>query len=461
MSERGYERWSEIRALLRLAGPMVLSQVAFVLMGLVDTAMSGHAGAQEQAVVGLGVALWIPIFIGLMNVVQAVSPFVARHYGAGDHQAIVRDTREAMWLALWTSLVPLAALPFVPAMLRAFGIEPELAEKTTFFLEGIGCGLPAALMFRAIAFYSASVDRPKPIMTIAFLGLGINAFFNWVLIYGRLGAPALGGAGCGWATAIGMWCSLVVMGLWTAFAPAYAPFRLWRGGWSWPSLEGQKRLLRLGLPMGGAGLAEVAAFTGIAVLIGRFGPVQIAAHQVALNVASLLFMLPAGIGAALAIRVGQSLGAGDPARARRLAWTGVAVGLAVGLLTMGPVLAGRHAITALYSSDPAVRDLAASLLVLAALWQVFDATQACMMGALRGYHVTLLPMLLMLGAFWLVGIPLGAWLGYEGGPFGRPLGVFGFWIGLLVGLALVSCGLALILRTVAEAALSRCRTKEA
>ena len=117
MSEGGYERWSEIRALLRLAGPMVLSQTAFVLMGLVDTAMSGHAGAQEQAVVGLGVALWIPVFIGLMNVVQAVSPFVARHYGAGDHRAIVRDTREAMWLGLWTSLVPLAALPFVPGLL--------------------------------------------------------------------------------------------------------------------------------------------------------------------------------------------------------------------------------------------------------------------------------------------------------------------------------------------------------
>ena len=219
MSEGGYERWSEIRALLRLAGPMVLSQTAFVLMGLVDTAMSGHAGAQEQAVVGLGVALWIPVFIGLMNVVQAVSPFVARHYGAGDHPAIVRDTREAMWLGLWTSLVPLAALPFVPGLLRAFGIEAELAEKTAFFLEGIGCGLPAALVFRALAFYSASVDRPKPIMTIAFAGLGINAFFNWVLIYGHFGAPALGGAGCGWATAIGMWCSLVAMGLWTAFAP--------------------------------------------------------------------------------------------------------------------------------------------------------------------------------------------------------------------------------------------------
>jgi len=126
-------------------------------------------------VVGLGVALWIPVS-SLDERVQAVSPFVARHYGAGDHPAIVRDTREAMWLGLWTSLVPLAALPFVPGLLRAFGIEPELAAKTTFFLEGIGCGLPAALVFRALAFYSASVDRPKPIMTIALPDWGSMPF---------------------------------------------------------------------------------------------------------------------------------------------------------------------------------------------------------------------------------------------------------------------------------------------
>lgn len=444
--------FSDSRALARLAAPIVLSQVAFVLMGLIDTVMSGHAGAEEQAVVGLGVALWIPVFIGLMNVVQAVSPLVAHHHGAGDYRAIVTDTREAMWLAVWAGLVPLALLPFVPSLLRGAGIAPGLADKTTLFLYGIACGLPAALMFRALAFYSASVNQPKPMMVLAFLGLGINSFFNWVLIYGHFGFPALGGAGCGWATAIGMWSGLVGLVLWTAFARAYRPFRVWSGGWSWPTWPGQKRLLKLGLPMGGAGLAEVAAFAGIAVLVGRFGAVQIAAHQVALNFASLLFMLPMGISSALAIQVGHRLGAGDPYQARRIAWTGVALGLIVAAVVVGPVVLLRHEITAVYSNDPGVRALAASLLLWAALWQFFDATQVCAIGALRGYKVTLMPMVLMLAAFWLVGIPLGAWLGYDGGFLARPLEVHGFWIGLVVGLLLVSVGLVWALWAVSEAA---------
>lgn len=444
--------FADSRALARLAAPIVLSQVAFVLMGLIDTVMSGHAGAEEQAVVGLGVALWIPVFIGLMNVVQAVSPIVAHHYGAGDHRAIVTDTREAMWLAAWAGLVPLGLLPFVPPLLRAAGIEPLLADKAALFLAGIACGMPAALMFRALAFYSASVDQPKPMMVLAFLGLAINTFFNWVLIYGHLGFPALGGAGCGWATAIGMWSGLVGLALWTAWAPAYRRFRVWSGGWSWPTWAGQKRLLRLGLPMGGAGLAEVAAFAGVAVLVGRFGAVQIAAHQVALNFASLLFMLPMGISSALAIQVGHRLGAGEPVAARRVAWTGIGLGLVVAALVIGPVVWLRHEITAVYSADAAVRALAASLLLWAALWQFFDATQVCAIGALRGYKVTLMPMLLMLAAFWLVGIPLGAWLGYEGGFVGRPLQVHGFWIGLVVGLVLVAAGLVWALRAVADAA---------
>ncbi|HWP19690.1 MAG TPA: MATE family efflux transporter [Burkholderiaceae bacterium] len=442
--------FADSRSLARLAAPMVLSQVAFVLMGLIDTVMSGHAGAQEQAVVGLGVALWIPVFIGLMNVVQAVSPIVAHHYGAGDHKGIVADTREAMWLAAWAGLVPFALLPFVPHLLRAAGIEPQLADKTAFFLYGIACGLPAALMFRALAFYSASVNQPKPMMVLAFMGLAINTFFNWVLIYGHFGFPALGGAGCGWATAIGMWSGLLGLGLWTALAPAYRHYRVWAGGWSWPTWAGQKRLLKLGLPMGGAGLAEVAAFAGVAVLVGRFGAVQIAAHQVALNFASLIFMLPMGISAALAIQVGQSLGAGDPRQARRIAWTGVALGLIVAVVVVGPIVLGRHWITTLYSSDEAVRTLAASLLLLAALWQLFDATQVCAMGALRGYKVTLMPMVLMLAAFWLIGIPLGAWLGYEGGFAAQPMEVHGFWIGLVVGLVVVSIGLLLSLRIVTD-----------
>ena len=439
----------ESRALLHLASPIILSQLAQVAMGLLDTVMSGHAGAVEQAVVGLGVALWIPVFVSLMSVVQAVSPIIAHHFGAGDHEAIVRDAHEGLWLAVGVSLVPLLLVPWAPDLLTFAGIAPALAERAGLFLWGIGLGLPAALIYRSLAFYSASINQTRPIMVIALLGLGINAVLNWVLIYGHFGLPAMGGAGCGWATGIGMWVSLIALAAWTRQAAVYKPYYLWRA-WRLPHWNAQKRLLRIGLPMGGAGLAEVAAFSSIAVLVGRFGEVQIAAHQIALNFSALIFMLPMGLSSALTIRVGQSLGAGDAQAARAIAWIGIAVGLLIATLAIGPIILMRHPVAAIYSSDLAVQALAANLLLFAAFWQLFDAAQVCAIGALRGYKVTLMPMVLMLFAFWAIGVPSGTWLAYTGVPGGAPMKVYGFWIGLVIGLVLVSLGLVAGLRVVAN-----------
>ncbi len=187
----------EARALLHLGVPIILSQVAQVVMGLLDTVMSGHAGAFEQAVVGLGVALWIPVFIGLMSVVQAVSPIIAHHFGAGDHEAVAQDAREGIWLALVTGVIPMLLVPWAPDLLMAFHIEPALAQRSGVFLWGIAFGLPAALVYRSLAFYSSSINQTRPVMALAFVGLAVNAFLNWVLIYGHLGLPAMGGAGCG------------------------------------------------------------------------------------------------------------------------------------------------------------------------------------------------------------------------------------------------------------------------
>jgi MATE family multidrug resistance protein len=442
---------AESRAQLRLAGPIILSQVAQVLAGLVDTVMSGRAGAREQAVVALGVALWIPAFVCLMNVVQALSPLVAHHFGAGDREAVVRDTQDGIWLAAWSGALPLLLVPFAPAALEAARVEPALAQRTGVFLWGIGLGLPAAMVLRAFAFYSASLNRTRPMMVVSFVGLGTNAALNDVLIHGRFGLPALGGAGCGWATGIGMWLSLAGFAVWTARSRAYAAWYLWRG-WTRPRWEAQKRLLRLGLPMGAAGLAEVAAFSSVAVLAGRFGDVQIAAHQVALNFAALVFMLPMGLSAAIAVRIGHALGAGDPREARRIAWTGMALAGLFALAAIGPIAALRNAVAAVYSEDPAVRALAARLLLFAAAWIVFDAAQVCAIGALRGYRVTLAPMALMLVAFWGVGVPLGTWLGWHGVAGSGPLKVPGFWIGLVAGLVTVSIGLVAALRRAADAA---------
>ncbi len=441
----------ESRALLHLAAPIILSQVAMVLMGLVDTVMAGHAGAPELAVVGLGVAMWIPVFITLMNVVQALSPIVAHHFGAGDHAAVARDTREGVWLAAWVSALPLLLAPWAPDVLVAAGIEPALAARTGVFLWGIALGLPGAMVYRALSFYSASINETRPMMVLAFVGLALNAALNWVLIYGHLGLPAMGGAGCGWATGIGMWVALAALVAWTARAQVYKPYYLWRG-WRTPAWAAQKRLLKLGLPMGGAGVAEVAAFSSIGVLVGRFGDVQIAAHQIALNASALVFMFPMGVSAAITVRVGHALGAGDPRAARHAAWSGIGLGLLFGLVAIVPIILGRHLVAAVYSSDAAVQALAANLLLFAAFWQLFDATQVTAIGGLRGYKVTVLPMVMMLVAFWGLGVPVGTWLGWWGLPGGAPLQVYGFWVGLVIGLVSVSIGVAIGLKRVADGA---------
>ena len=443
---------SEGRSLAALSLPIILSQLAYTLLGLIDAVMAGQAGAVEQAAVALGVAFWIPIFITLMSVVQAISPSVAHHFGAGDHAAVVQDTHEGIWMAGFTSLFPVVLMPAVAPILAWAQIDSVLVDKTILFLWGILVGMPAALIFRAISFYSASINRPQPMMFLAFAGLGINALFNWLLIWGHWGFPALGGAGCGWATAIGRWIALIALVAWTAWSPDYRHVYLWRG-WHWPHWETQKRLLRLGLPMGGGALAEVGAFTSVAVFVGRFGPAQIAAHQVALNMASLLFMLPMGISSALTIRVGQYLGAGDPRAARFAAWTGVAIGLMIASMLAPLVFLGRNVIASLFSPDPGVREVASSLMIFAAVWQLADATQVIAQGALRGYRVTLGPMLVMLVAFWVVGLPLGLRLGYYG--FGQtpPLEIYGFWFGLIAALILAALCLSQWLRHTARKAI--------
>jgi MATE family multidrug resistance protein len=202
--------------------------------------------------------------------------------------------------------------------------------------------------------------------------------------------------------------------------------------------------------MGGGALAEVGAFTSVAIFVGRFGPAQIAAHQIAMNMASLLFMLPMGISSALTIRVGQYLGRRDPRAARFSAWTGVAIGLMIACVAVPLILVGRDVIVSFFSPDAGVRKVASDLMVFAAIWQLADATQVIAQGALRGYRVVLGPMLVMLLAFWVVGPPLGLRLGYYG--FGQtpPMEIYGFWVGLVTALILAALCLSQWLRHIAR-----------
>jgi MATE family multidrug resistance protein len=280
------------------------------------------------------------------------------------------------------------------------------------------------------------------------LGLLFNIGANWLLVFGHGGLPALGGVGCAVSTALCMWLMLAAMVLWVRRAPAYRatdPFTHWQ----WPQWAPQRALLRLGLPIGITYFAEVSAFGVVSLLVARYGAVQVAAHQIALNFSSLTFMLPLSLGIALITRVGQALGQGQPARARRIAWLGVGLALACGLLSALLMVLARAQIAAAYTADPAVQALCAALLLYAALFQLSDAAQVAASSAIRGYQVTRAPMQIQLLAFWGVALPLGCWLG-----LGRDMAAAGFWIGLTLGLTVAAVLLSWSLARLAHARLA-------
>ena len=432
----------------RLAWPILIGQLATVGMGVVDVAMAGHASAQDLAGVALGVSIWHIVIVTLMGVFMAVSPIVSQHVGAGELAQVPRVVRQALWKAVGVGLL---ALLLANAAAQVFGyldIEPRVRMLARDFVFVVSFALPAFCCYRVLYGYSASLNQTKPMMVISLLALALNVAVNWLLVFGNLGFPRLGGVGCAWATLLCVWLDLVAMVWWIRRSPAYRatlPFTRFEAP-HWPDI---RALLRIGLPIGVTYFAETSAFSLIALLVAGFGTTQVAAHQVALNFTSLVFMLPMSLGVALLTRVGQALGAQDPRAARFRSWVGVALALAVALVSAVLMAVFNTPIAAAYTNDASVAALAAQLLVFAAIFQLSDATQVVASSAIRAYKVTRTPMLIHLAAFWGLSLPLGcvlglapAWLPWRPVP---AMGAQGFWLALVVALTIAAVGLTWLL----------------
>lgn len=416
----------------RLAWPIMVSQLAQVATGFVDAAMAGHASVGDLAAVSLGSSIWIALMVTLVGVLYAGSPLVAQLQGAGRTQEIAGLVRQSLWQGVLLSLLALALVYAVLPLAGWLGLEPDVEYKATGFLAAIALGLPGLAVLRVLTVYSNSVNHSKPPMVVSVVSLALNIVLNWLLIYGHWGLPALGAVGCGVATAICMTLSALVLALWLMWAPAFRatqPFRRF----DWPQWAVQKQLLQLGLPIGAVFLVEVSAFSLVALLIARLGSVSVAAHQVALNFAALVFMVPSALGAALTVRVGQALGAGQAQQARFIGYTGIAMGLVFAALAALAIVLSAPFIAALYTPDAAVQALATSLLLLIGLFQFGDASQVIIAGILRGYKLTREPMLVYAAAFWLLGMPLGYVLAF-GTPLQPGLGAPGYWMALVLAL---------------------------
>ncbi len=438
---------TEALAIWHLAWPVLVGQLATVGMSAADVAMTGHASADDLAAVALAASVWSIVLVTIMGVMMAVNAVVAHEVGAGSINKIAHIVRQALWQALGIGLLACVVVNISALVFDHLGMTPLVRDKATQFIHIISIGLPPFAAYRVLYGYSASLNQTKPAMVIALLALLLNICMDWLLIYGHWGFPQLGALGCAWSTGSIMWLMPAAMIWWIRREPVYRssmPLDRWEKP-CWPEIA---RMLKIGIPIGITYCAEISAFAIVGLLVARFGVVSIAAHQIALNFISLVFMVPLSVGIGLVTRVGTAVGEGDLLRARFVAWVGVGVSLAFGVMSATLIILFRHEIAAGYANDPAVQDLTARLLLLAALFQLSDSTQVAAASAIRGYKVTRPPMLIHLLAFWGCAMPLGYLLGLGLIPewaarwlpdfVMQPMATFGFWIGLVVGLTVAA-----------------------
>ncbi|HBX54891.1 MATE family efflux transporter [Pseudomonas sp. UBA2684] len=436
--------FTELRTLLILATPIIIAQLAYTAMGFVDTVMAGRVSPHDLAAVALGNSIWVPVFLLMTGILLATTPKVAQRFGAGEQASIGPLVRQALWLALGVGCSAAVILWNAEFVLHLMKVEPSLIEPAMGYLRAVACGFPAVALYHVLRCFSDGLGRTRPSMVLGLCGLLLNIPLNYIFIYGKLGVPAMGGVGCGWATALVMGFMLLGMLWWVKWAPYYQPSQLF-SRFELPQWAVIKRLSAVGLPIGIAVFAESSIFAVIALLIGGLGATVVAGHQIALNFSSLVFMIPYSLGMAATVRVGQMLGRGDPRQARFAAGVSMATALVYACLSASLMLLLREQIAQIYTADPTVIALAATLIVYSALFQFSDAIQVTAAGALRGYQDTRVTMLLTLFAYWGIGLPVGYALGLSDW-LGEPSGPSGLWQGLVVGLTCAAIMLAIRLR---------------
>ncbi|MBD3658374.1 MULTISPECIES: MATE family efflux transporter [Marinobacter] len=422
----------EWRTLAILGGPILIAQLAQMANGVIDTVMAGHASAEDLAAVGIGSSLWMPLFLLFMGMLGALQPIISGYRGAGAVERIMPATWQGLYIAAGATVIMVLLLTNVHPVLNLLNLEANTARITQGYLDAFAWGIPALLLMTALRGLTDGLGHTRVIMVFSLLSTLINLPLNYIFIYGKLGLPAMGGIGCGWATSLSNGVAALALLVYLNRSALFRRFHLLAER-ARPDPAGIGYILRIGVPIGFTIFVEASMFSVIALFLAPLGPVVVAGHQIALNVISLLFMLPLSIGMALTLRVSFLIGAGAPGTARLLSRSSLILSAAVALVFASLLFLFRDAIAGLYSSDSAVRIVTTNLLLFAAIFQIADVIQVTCISALRGYKDTRIPMLIMLFSFWVVGLPLGYLLTFTDGLV-PAMGAAGFWVGLTAGL---------------------------
>lgn len=422
--------------MFRLALPVVLAEMGWMTMGMVDTLMVGRISPEAIGAVGLGSSIFMGLSIFAMGLLLGLDTLVSQAFGAGRLDECHRWLVHGIVLAVALSVPITGALLWIASALDGWGLDPGVLVLTEPYVAVVAWSVLPLLLYAAFRRYLQGMGIVRPV-TIALVGANlVNVAVNWILIYGNLGAPAMGVAGAAWATVL----SRVAMAGFLLAAILYQEREGAAGVFHGARLQAAwfRRLLGLGLPAASQLTLEVGAFAAATALAGRLAPASLAAHQIAINYAALSFMVPLGISSAGAVRVGHAVGRRDPAGAARAGWTALLFAVLFMSGAAAIFLALPRLLLKAFTSDPGVLEVGVTLLFVAAVFQLFDGVQVVATGALRGLGETRVPMLWNLAGHWFIGLPLGYTLCFVVG-----IGVIGLWWGLSIGL--IVCGIALAL----------------
>ena len=413
---------------------MIIGQLAVFSMNFVDTVMSGRLPNKEIALAALGIggAFWSAFLMFTLGMLMAVQPGVAQLDGAGRYKDAGAYVRQAFWVAVALAVPYWAVCYYAEQLLSWFRIHPDIVPAAAGYLRALSWGAPGICLIFLLRYFSEGTGHTKPTMVYGVLGALLNIPLNYVLMFGKLGFPALGTVGCGIASAIVIWISVLMLLAYLLWHRHFKPFALF-SRFDAPDWRQIFEHLRVSFPIAVSIFVEGSLFVGAALLIGRLGPVPAASHLVAINFSAMAFMIPVGLSSAISIRVGNAIGRADPGAARYAGIIGITIVLGFQTISASTMFLFPELIVSMYTDDPLVVPLAVSLLFYAAIFQYSDGIQICAAGALRGYKDTQAPMVYTIISFWIIGMTLGYYLTFNAG-----MGPAGMWIGMIAGLSIAA-----------------------
>jgi MATE family multidrug resistance protein len=420
----------KLHHLLMVLIPILITQLGMYSMNFFDTTMSGHYSAKDLAGVAIGSSLWVPISMGLTGILIAITPIVAQLIGAKKEKEVSFSVIQGIYVATFLAVIVfIIGFFLLNPLLNTMELEIKVHQVAHDYLVAISLGILPLFLYNALRSFIDSLGKTRISMLITLSALPVNIVFNYLFIFGKAGFPELGGVGTGYATALTYWVLLFISVMIVHKQVPFAHFHIFQSLHT-VSIKKVSEILKIGVPIGLSIFFETSIFSAVTLLMSRFDTITIAAHQIAMNFASFVYMIPLSISMALTILVGYEMGAKRYQDAKQYSWLGVMIAILMAVLSGLVFLFLRTDIAGLYSNEPAVIELSIHFLLYALFFQLSDAIQAPIQGALRGYKDVNMTFIMSLLSYWVIGLPLGYLLTKY-----TELGPFGYWIGLITGLA--------------------------